>query len=140
MMRWLTNNLGLKVLALALAVALWLYVQGELARMRHGGSISLLDHGQMECAAMPVHPRLAGEPARGCRMDLERVVVEPSSLLVVGGAQRLGYAGGLWTEPIDVSGVSGSVVRRAKVVLGDGGILGGGRAVMVTVTVPVEQR
>ncbi len=32
--RWLTNNLGLKILALGFAVVTWIYVNGELVKFR----------------------------------------------------------------------------------------------------------
>jgi len=32
MKKWITNNLGLKVIALGLAVITWIYVSGELIK------------------------------------------------------------------------------------------------------------
>ncbi len=140
MVQWLINNLGLKILALALATALWFYVQGELARVQHGSVSTALERVPVECVEMPIHPHLKGEPARGYRIEPGGIVVEPSTLLMAGSPRwLLHHAGGLWTEPIDMGGARETVVRQVRVMLGDGGAVVGSAGV-VTVTVPIERR
>ncbi len=137
MMSWLTKDLGLKALALALAVTLWLYVQGELARVERGGATMTMEREPLSALTVSVHPRVVGEPAPGYRVDPERITVEPAALVVLGRPQWLGHAPGLWTEAVDVSGARQTQVRRVRVGVEGSPVFVSGGDASVVVTVPV---
>lgn len=136
MIQWVTNHLGLKLLALALAVTLWFYVQGELHRAEVGSTVEREVLGLM---AVPIRPRIVGQPASDHHVREDQIQVTPSSLLVAGRPQWLGHIHGLWTEPVDVHGARQTVTRQVRVGLVGSATYVGATDLTATVTVPIER-
>ena len=80
-----------------------------------------------------VRPQIQGRVAAG--YYLQPVEVEPSTVTVVGSPTTLASVNFVDTEPIDVSGISSSVVRRVQVVPAQGLTLLQPQPVNVTVRV-----
>jgi hypothetical protein len=92
----------------------------------------------LSAATVPIRPRLVGQPAPGFRVRHDQVHSDPPLLAVAGRPQWLSHLHVLWTEPIDLQGARGTVVRQVRVALGGGSPHGGAHDVLVTVTIPVE--
>jgi hypothetical protein len=108
----LLNNAYLKVIALILAVLLWVYIVYELsgAEGRFGYSLpKLFQSSLMRGKYIPVKATIIGLPSRGYHVNKDKVRIYPSSILAVGAMRAIESTEYLRTEPIDVTGRSETV-------------------------------
>jgi len=64
---------------------------------------------------LDVHPTVRGKPGRGFR--IARTEIEPASVAVRGPESRVKAGEAAATAPIDVSGLTGSTVFEADIIL-----------------------
>ena len=100
----LTRNLGLKALAVLAAAGAWLYV-------------STAERDQPTVRALRIAPDVRGEPASG--YVVERVVVEPPAVQVVGPRSTIERRETVTTAPVDVSGRRETVADNVALALPD---------------------
>jgi YbbR domain-containing protein len=96
----LRKNLGYKVLALLLAISLWIYV-------------IITQRGALETLAftVPVVLRTEGQPAPGYRVA--RASVRPALVTVAGEGRQLRQVTQVQTVPVDVEGAQSDIHLRA---------------------------
>lgn len=103
-MRPLTRNVGLKALAVLAASGAWLYV-------------SMAERDQPTVRALTIAADVRGAPASG--YVVERVVVEPPAVQVVGPRSTIERRDTVTTAPIDVSGRRETVADTVALALPD---------------------
>ncbi|MDD4013162.1 MAG: YbbR-like domain-containing protein [Candidatus Omnitrophica bacterium] len=108
-----TNNFWLKLLSLVLAVATWFYVFDFIDYDSLQGKKDTLEQMfarySFETVDMPVKPLFSGKSPSGYRINFEKVITEPSSMVVFGPAEVFKMVKELRTDPIDISEYTKSV-------------------------------
>lgn len=119
------RTLPLKIVAVLLAAGLWAYVAGP-------------DDGRPTSRAVRVVADLRGQPATG--YAIERVLVDPAAVQLVGPRSTIERRETVATEPVDVSGRRSTLERTVAVALPDGVKLVRKVGVRVTVQIRAEDR
>lgn len=104
------NNLGLKLVALLLALICWFFVLGEVRKMlpEKKGEIYTKQMSRIITKQVPIQIVLEGEPAEGFRVERGKILVNPSVCIVAGERSFLEEVSYIRTMPINVSGRSKS--------------------------------
>lgn len=98
------NNAGLKVLALALAVVTWFYINGELNRLALEESMGIKGGVPYKIAAktLPIVADVRGKVIAGYRVDTDRIIITPQVCNVIGVKRLLDKVDVIKTIPIYV--------------------------------------
>ena len=131
------NNLGLKLLALLLAIITWVYVVIELQE----GNVaekevlqSILPPYRMVSKKISIKLNLVGEPKEGYEVAYDKVVLKPSQFLIVGPKSLLKDISSVDTEPVDLSGHVKTIIRDVSVITPTKGVI---KEKFVTITIPI---
>ncbi len=119
------RHLPLRIFAILLAVVLWAYVAGP-------------DGGQPTARAVRIVADVRGQPAAG--HVIERVLIDPAAVQLVGPRSTIERRETVATEPVDVSGRRATLARTVAVALPDGVRLVREAGVRVTVEIRAEDR
>ena len=103
--RWITHNLGLKILALVLAVATWFYISQELTNLKNEEERAIINmlHYEVVSKKLPVQLTIVGEAREEYKVIMEKVTVQPETIIVVGPKNILDEVNYARTVPIDIS-------------------------------------
>ena len=98
------NNVGLKLLALALAIVTWFYINGELNRLALEESMGIKGGVPYRIAAktLPVVVDIRGRVIEGYRIDRDRIMVTPQVCNVIGVKRLLDKIDVIKTIPVYV--------------------------------------
>ena len=114
LLRFFTESVGLKIVALILALILWFYVGKELSRESEGNRSFLKrlfpSEGVM-AKKLVISPAIEGSPRSGYEVDKASVTLAPSYCIAVGTKDLLDNITIAPTMPINVDGASKSFVR-----------------------------
>lgn len=119
------RHLPLKLVAVVLAAVLWAYVAGP-------------DGGQPTARAVRLVADVRGQPATG--YVIERVLIDPAAVQLVGPRSTIERRETVATEPVDVSGRRSTLARTVAVALPDGVRLVRDARALVTVEIRAEDR
>lgn len=119
MNRLISSNIGLKLLALVLAIITWAYIVFEL----HKGTLEemaafhrIIPSAVMTSKALPIKPNLIGEPPSGYAVRYEDILAEPSSCIIVGPRSVLGRLTYVMTQDINVSEYTKTFTKDVSIV------------------------
>lgn len=100
----LLNNVGLKLLALILALVTWLYI-GEITREDSGRTLvqKFLASSYLISKRLPIQPNFVGEMPPGYKLLQDDIKVTPEYIAVLGPARILSKKEFIYTKPIDLS-------------------------------------
>ena len=103
--KWIINNIGLKVLSLILAIATWVYISQELAKLRDEEERAIFSmlHYDVISKTLPIQITIVGEVREGYELVAEDIAVEPETCVVIGPENILSEVAFVRTLPIDVS-------------------------------------
>ncbi|MDB4349364.1 YbbR-like domain-containing protein [Omnitrophica bacterium] len=131
------NNLGLKLLALLLAIVTWIYIVIELqegAAAEREALQSILPPYRMVSKKIPIKLSLMGEPKDGYVVAYDQVAIKPSDFFIVGPKSILNKLSSVETETIDISGYSKTLIKDVTIIPPTKGMI---KEKFVTVTVPI---
>ncbi len=103
--KWITNNIGLKLLALILAIVTWFYTNWELVKIKNKEQraiISMLEYNVIS-KKIPVQLTIVGTAQQGYRVLTKDITVEPETIVIVGPEKILRDVNIARTMPIDIS-------------------------------------
>ena len=109
-----TKDVGLKFIALVLALALWFYIVSELKKGTEEERrflSSVLPAEGIVSKKLFIRPAIVGHPHFGFYVDDKKVAAVPSYCIVVGAKDLLDKIKYAYTMPIDISGASKSISR-----------------------------
>lgn len=135
-----TKNIGLKFMALILALALWFYVVNELKKGSEEERLFLsrmMPQEGMVAKKLSIMPIFIGRPRSGYTIDTKKAVVVPEYCIVVGSKDLLEKVRFIYTMPVEVNGVYKSFTKSVSLNPISPGIYMG--ETLVEVTVPVER-
>ena len=138
--KFFTKHIGLKLMALILALALWFYIVNELKKGNEEERQFLnqvLPQEGLTARKLSIMPIFIGKPARGFMVDPRKAVVSPEFCIVVGTKDLLGKIRFVYTMPIDIAGVSKSFTKSVALNPIAPGIYT--EETLVQVIVPVEK-
>ncbi|NQU74245.1 MAG: YbbR-like domain-containing protein [Candidatus Omnitrophica bacterium] len=140
MKKIIIKNLWLKVLALFLAVIVWLYVVGELNKgtPNQRALFERILPYRIEAREVPIKIALIGKPLNGYRVLHEKATVKPSTCIIMAPKNVLKNISHVATEDIDIGEFTKSVVKQIKVKPIGGGVIVKGNF-FVTVAIPIEK-
>jgi YbbR domain-containing protein len=116
--RLLLENLGWKLLSLAIAILLWIVVVGRPSRIVRAipSNVRLLLE-RRQSREVPVHVLFSGSPPEGCRIKGQRV--RPPTVTIAGPESRVSQVEYAETESIDLAGVVGDREFQVQAVIAD---------------------
>jgi YbbR domain-containing protein len=132
------NNIGLKVLALFLAVVTWAYIVVELQRgttEEREALQSILPY-RMISKRLPVKLNIVGSPGNRHSIHYDGVIVSPSEIVVVGPKAVLGKLTQIETQPIDISGHTRTLSKDISIIPPVKGFI---KEKFISVTVPIME-
>jgi len=99
-----SNNAGLKILALALAIITWFYINGELNRLALEESMGIKGGIPYRIAAktLPIVADVRGNVIPGYRIDTDRIMITPQVCNVIGVKRLLDKVDVIKTVPVYV--------------------------------------
>ena len=131
-----TNNIGLKLLALLLAVVTWAYIVAELQEgevAERAALQSILPPYRLVSKKVPIKLSMIGEPKTGYVVAYDKIVIRPNEFLIVGPKSIIDPLTSIDTEPVDITGYSKTFMKDISVVPPTKGVI---REKFVTITVP----
>jgi YbbR domain-containing protein len=133
----LLNNLGLKLLALLLAMVTWVYVVLELQEgpsQEREALQSILPPYRLASKKVPVRLDMVGQPRDGYAVAYDKVVIQPSELFIVGPKSMLDKLSTIETEPINVTNYTKTLIKDVTVIPPTKGII---TDKFISVTIPI---
>lgn len=133
----ITNNLGLKLLALLLAIVTWIYIVIELQEgtvAEREALQSILPPYRLVSKKIPIKLNISGEPKTGYVVAYDQIAIKPSEFLIVGPKSMLTRLSSVETEPVNISGYSKTVIRDVGIVPPTKGVI---KEKFVTITIPI---
>ncbi|MDP2913107.1 MAG: YbbR-like domain-containing protein [Candidatus Omnitrophota bacterium] len=112
--RFFTDKIGMKCIALILALALWFYVVGELNKGSEEEKRflnTLLPREEAIAKKLTIKPIFVGKLRQGYTIEGAKIVVVPEYCIVVGTRELLNKIKFAYTLPIDVNGASKSFMK-----------------------------
>ncbi|MBN1871933.1 MAG: YbbR-like domain-containing protein [Candidatus Omnitrophica bacterium] len=103
--RWITNNFGLKLLSLILAIATWFYINRELTKKKdeeEKAIFSMLNY-EVVSKKLPIQLTLVGKTQAGYEIATNRITLDPDTVVVIGPKNILSDVAYARTMPIDIS-------------------------------------
>ena len=103
--KWITNNLGLKVLSLILAIATWYYIAWELekAKIEEERAIFSMLHYDVISKKLPIQLIMVGDAVEGYEIIESGVTIDPQVCVVIGPKHILENIESARTVPLDIS-------------------------------------
>lgn len=111
--KWIINNLGLKILSLALAIATWFYVNQEFARRKTEEEKAIIKvlHYEVVTKKIPIQLIIVGKLKSEYEIVSDGIVISPESCVVIGPEIILRDVSAVRTLPIDISEYTKDVNR-----------------------------
>jgi len=136
----ITNNTGLKLLSLFLAVLTWFYIVVELQKgtTTEIDTLERLLPYKIVSKQVPIKLSIAGEPQSGYYVSFDDIIVTPSTCVMLGPRSVLDRVSSVNTQKIDVEGYSRSITKDVSVIMPIKGV--GIREKFVTVTIPILKK
>lgn len=140
MRQLIVKNFWLKMLALLLAFVAWLYVVAELGKgtQQETSLIENILPYKVDAKEIPIKINLIGNPPAGYRVLNEKILVRPSSCVLIGPKGLLKKITYIPTEEIDIGKFTRSVSKDFKIQPTGVGVLLE-KSFFVSVTIPVEK-
>jgi len=132
------NNWGIKLLALFLAIATWLYIVVELdkgATEEMEALQGVISSYTMVSKSVPINLKLEGNPSEGYKVQHDKIVIKPSICVIVGPRSYLRRLLAVDTYPIDITGHTKTLVKDISIISPFKGI--DIKEKFVTVTIPI---
>ncbi|MEA3305720.1 MAG: hypothetical protein U9R52_02785 [Candidatus Omnitrophota bacterium] len=103
--KWITNNIGLKILSLILAMATWYYIAWELEKIRDEEEMSIFSmlHYDVISKKLPIQLALVGDAIKGYEIITDGITIDPRFCVVIGPKRILGNIDSARTMPLDIS-------------------------------------
>jgi YbbR domain-containing protein len=139
--KFLTNNIGLRLTALILALVLWFYVVNELNKGSEEDKQFLnkvLPTDGVVARKLMIKPVFIGSPRAGYALDGKNAIIVPEYCIVVGPKEMLSRIRFAYTMPIDVRGISKPFTKSVPMNPIAPGVYM--EETLVQVTVPVERQ
>ncbi len=138
--RFFLHNIGLKLIALVLAIVSWVYIVGELSKAtpEEAAALERLLPYRMSAKYIAIQPNVTGKPREGYEIQIDLISVMPEGIMVVGPRSLLDRVTFAKTEPIDISDHVKTFTKDISIMP-----LAKGLSVkekIVTVTVPIEEK
>jgi YbbR domain-containing protein len=135
-----TENLGMKALALFIALVAWFYIvkalnQGSQEDVQLMRKVTMAD--KMTGKKLAIRPVFIGRPQNGYAIMNDKISVTPAYCIVVGTREVLEKIKFAMTVPIDVTGVNRTYTRAIPLNPIAPGVFM--EETLVEVTVPVER-
>lgn len=110
------NNAGLKILALALAVFTWFYINGELSRLALEESMGIKGGVPYRIAAktLPIVVDVKGKVLPGYKVDTDKITITPQVCNVIGVKRLLDKVDVIKTVPVYVGEYTKTVTVRVS--------------------------
>jgi YbbR domain-containing protein len=135
-----TNNVGLKIMALVLALAAWFYIVGELNKGSEDERQFLrkiLPSEGLAAKKLVIKPIFVGKLRRGYVIPTEKTIVVPDYCIVVGTREVLEKIRYAYTTPVDVSGLFKTFTKSVPLNPIAPGVYM--EETLVQITVPIEE-
>ena len=135
-----TKNIGLKIIALILALALWFYIVNELNKGTEEEKQLLrrmLPSEGMAAKKLMIRPIFVGRIRSGYEMVKDKILIVPEYCIVVGTKDLLEKIRYIYTMPIDVAGSYKTLTRSIALNPIAPGVYM--EETLVQVTVPIER-
>jgi len=102
--KMLLNNLGLKILALVLALVTWFYI-GEITEDGTDKTIiqRFLSSSYFVSKKLFIQPNFSGEVPSGYKLLQDDIKIDPEYIVVLGPAKILSKKNFIYTKPIDLN-------------------------------------
>jgi len=112
------NNIGLKLIALLLAIITWFYIVVELQKgaVEEREVLQRILPYRMVSKQVPVKLDLVGEPPKGFAIDKENLAITPSACIIVGPKSLLEKLTTVSTQPVDVSKMTKTLTKDISVI------------------------
>ncbi len=132
------NNMGLKLLALLLAIVTWAYIVLELQKssVEEREIIQSILPYRMISKKVPIELDLIGEPRDGYKVAYNEVVITPSEFVIVGPKAILNDISSIETQPIDITGLTKTLRKDVSIIPPARGVI---KEKFITVTVPIHK-
>lgn len=103
--KWITNNLGLKVLSLILAITTWYYIAWELAKTKYEEEEAIFSilHYDVISKKLPIQLSLVGDLEEGYEIITNDVRIDPQFCVVIGPKRILENIDSTRTVPLNIS-------------------------------------
>jgi YbbR domain-containing protein len=111
--RWVTNNFGLKLLSLVLAITTWFYINRELTKIKNEEEraiFSLINY-EVTSKRLPINLTLVGKTHEGYEIATDDIILEPETCVVIGPKRILSSVSYVRTIPIDISEYTKDIVK-----------------------------
>lgn len=135
--KWITNNLGLKILCLGIAIVTWFYVTLELTKLKSDEEKAIFSMLRYDVISkeLPIQPTIVSEVRGGYRIITDGISVSPETCVVIGPAHILNEVNLVRTVPIDISEYTKDVTKEVELAPIARGITL--RDTFVTVHIPI---
>lgn len=140
MKRLIITNFWLKILALFLALVIWLYIVGELNKgsPEEKALFFRIMPFRVSAKEVPIKVALIGKPQDGYQVHAEAIIVKPAAYAILAPKSIIRSIDYVTTEDIDIGEFTKSVVKEVRLKpIGGGVILD--RHFMVKVVIPVNK-
>lgn len=115
MYKWFTNNSGIKILSLLLAIGIWswFYKAGGFGEDAYGGERRrLYNTSEMSVKNTPIKVNLIGSPPKGYFVNYKAMSLNPNKFLLVGPKRMLDRIEFIETQPIDINEFTRTVTTK----------------------------
>lgn len=131
------NNLGLKLLALFLAVVTWFYIVVELQKgtPEEREVLQRILPYRMVSKQIPIKLNLIGEPQKGYMVEYDKIVIEPSTCVMIGPGSFLNRLSAVNTQSIDISEYTKTFTKDISIISPTKGVTM--KEKFVSVTIPI---
>lgn len=118
MKNFIINNVGIKLLALVLAIVTWSYIVLELQKgsVQEGEALQSIIPYNLVSKNIPIKINLAGEARKGYIILNDKIVTEPSTCVMIGPKVILEKISSVQTEPIDLSGYTRTFTKDVSII------------------------
>ena len=103
--KWITNNLGLKILSLILAIATWYYIAWELEKVKSEEEKAIFSmlHYDVISKKLPIQLTLVGDTIEGYEIITDGITIDPQVCVVIGPKRILEDIDSARTMPLNIS-------------------------------------
>jgi YbbR domain-containing protein len=114
------NHFSVKCISLVLALFTWSYIGNQLYKEslgREAETASLINVSgeNIVVKTLPIYVKIEGEPAKGYRIILDKISINPSSSVVAGPPDTIKNLTYISTEPITVQDKNNTIKYNAKI-------------------------
>lgn len=136
------SNLGLKLLALFLAIATWFYIVVELEKgaTAEKEAIENMLPFRIVTRQLPIKLNLTGELSDGYVIVQDQIKIEPSTCVMIGPKTLVNRMNSIETQPVDISGHTRTVSKNVAIAPPIKGIEIKEKFVKVTIPIAKSQQ